>query len=132
MKDFTPPTYRIRFQSAVSKEYIQHFKTRNFFAVFYGCWSLLPAWICLSGFIISKSTDPIETRSDSDPDPKNWFGCYVSFALALILVHVLVRHAVGASRMEGSLGVSLYLSRIQQEIIAEGGTQTSPSLRYNH
>ncbi len=52
--------------------------------------------------------------------------------LALILVHVLVRHAVGASRMEGSLGVSLYLSRIQQEIIAEGGTQTSPSLRYNH
>jgi hypothetical protein len=34
--------------------------------------------------------------------------------------------------MEGSLGVSLYLSRIQQEIIAEGGTQTSPSLRYNH
>ncbi len=72
----------------------------------------------------------LETGSDSDPDPKHWFGCYFSFALALILVHVLARHAVGASRMEGSLGVSLYLSRIQQEIIAEGGTQTSPSLRY--
>jgi hypothetical protein len=53
-----------------------------------------------------------------------------SSPLALILVDVLARHAVGASRMEGSLGVSLYLSRIQQEIIAEGGTQTSPSLRY--
>ncbi len=73
----------------------------------------------------------LETGSDSDPDPKHWFG-YFSFALALILVHVLARHAVGTSRMEGSLGVSLYLSRIQQEIIAEGGTQTSPSLRYNH
>ena len=42
----------------------------------------------------------------------------------------LFRHAaVGVSRMEGSVAVSLYLSRIQQEIIAEGGTQTSPSVR---
>jgi hypothetical protein len=71
-------------------------------------------------------------KPDLNPDPKQWFGCYFSFALALIHVHVLVRHAVGASRMEGSLGVSLYLSRIQQEIIAEGGTQTSPCLRYRY
>jgi hypothetical protein len=46
--------------------------------------------------------------------------------VAAIFIILYVRNATGIER---SVAVSLYLSRIQQEIIAEGGTQTSPSVR---